>query len=323
MSPKIRNAFYFPLLIVLLRTSRRFPVRLREIIIRTIAATAYRISRDKRDLSLRAIDAAFGSLSATQKRTIAQGAFYQFWRETFWMAPSTAELERVKTIPLRGEEHLRTALSRGAGVIFLESNSFGGRALARRVLHVRGYALHQVHAERHLGSGFAIEWEQWNWAAAWFRRFFEAYELQFVTELIYLPESESLAFTRVLLDRLKRNSLICMAGDGRISRRMIDLSFLGFERKFSTGMISLARSAGATVLPLYCVAQGDAGVEVIIEAPIDVASAPTREANLVAGVHQVADLLEQYCRKYPEQFYGWAQLMRNPPAAYAKDETRA
>jgi lauroyl/myristoyl acyltransferase len=323
MSQKIRNVFYFPLLIVLLRSCRGLPDRLREIIIRTIAKSAYLLSWRKRRLTVRALDAAFGSqLGAAQKRAITEGAFYQFWRETFWMVPSATELERVKTIPLRGEEHLHAALGRGAGVIFLESNSFGSRALARRVLHANGYALHQVHAEQHIGSGFSIQWEQWNWAAARFRRFFEPYELKFVTEMIYLPNSDSLAFTRLLLVNLKRNAMICMAGDGRHSQRMIDLPFLGVQRRFSTGMISLARASGATLLPLYCIVHADGKTETIIEAPIDVSSEPSREVNLIAGVHRIASILEQYCRKYPDQFYGWSEHMRSSRGANQEEPSR-
>ena len=247
--------FYFPLVIGLLKISRRFPLRLRRVIIRIVAMAAYLVSRRKRRLIARALDAAFrDELSAIQKRNIAQGAFYQFWRETFWMAPSTAESARIRTMSLRGEEHLRTALSRGKGVILMESNGFGSRVLARRILHAHGYALCQVHGRRHLGSGFVVR-EQRNWATRRLAKFFEACEMEFLAEIVYLPDSDSLAFTRVLLDRLKRNSLICIAGEGRHSRRLIELPFLGIEDTFSTGMINLARTSGATILPLFCSAR--------------------------------------------------------------------
>jgi lauroyl/myristoyl acyltransferase len=307
-----RRDFYFSSVIALLTISRRFPIWIRRLMVRAAAFGAYWISGRKRRLTWCAIDAAFGEeLSTVQKRNIAQGAFYQFWGETFWMAPSPAELEQVVRVPLRGEEHLRAALSRGRGAILMETNSFGGRFLARRVLHARGYALHQVHGEKHLGSGFDPG-PRWNWAARWFRRFCEACEMECLAEMIYLPKSDSLAFTRVLLDRLKRNCAICISGDGKYSHRLIGLPFLGGEETFSTGMISLARASGAPLLPLFCVSRGSAEIEVIIEAAIDVESSAGREASLIAGVGQFANLLERYCREYPEQFYAWSELASRP-----------
>ena len=303
-----RNDFYFPLVIVLLKSSRRFPIWLRRLIVRAIALTAYGVSASKRRLVWRGINAGFEGLSAGQKRAMAKRVFYQFWRDTFSMAPSNGERRQIKEIAVRGEEHLRSALSRGAGVILMETNSFGDRVLARWVLHARGYALHQIHAATHLGSGFTVAPGAPSWAARRLRRFLEACEMESVAEIIYLGESDSLAFIRVLLDRLKRNSIVCIAGDGKQSQRLIEVPFLGVKREFSPGMFSLARTSGAVVLPLFCVRRGDAGFEVVIGPPIEVNSAAGREASLTAAVHEFTSLLESYCREYPEQFYGAADL---------------
>ena len=231
------------------------------------------------------------------------------------MAPSTAEHTQIGQMSLCGEEHLRSALSRGKGVILWETNSFGSRVLARRVLYAHGNALHQVHARTHLGSGFVVDARQWNWAARWLSRFFEACEMEFLAEIIYLPSSDSLAFTRVLLDRLKRNSTICSAGDGNQGQLLIGVPFLGVEKVFSTGMISLARTSGATIVPVFCVRENNANIKVIVEPPIDVGSSAGRKASLIDGVSQYATLLERYCRMYPEQFYAWSELAIDQPSS--------
>ncbi len=293
----------------LLRVSRRFPIWLRHSIIQAIATAAYLMSRRKRRMALTALDLTFADqLSSSRKHQIARGAFYQFWRETFWMVPSDVELTKIKTMTLRGEEHLRAALNRGRGTILLESNGFGSRGVARRILHAHGYAVCQVHGERHIGSGFIMR-EKWTRATRWMARFFEAREMDFVAEIIYLPASDSLAFTRVLVDRLKHNSIVCIAVEGRASQRLIDVPFLGLKWKFSTGMINLARASGATVLPLFGI--NDREFTAVVEAPIDVASAVGREASLTAGVRECVRILEQYCRTCPEQYYAWSGLFRN------------
>ena len=314
-----RKDLYFPVVIVLLRVSRRFPVRLRHAIVWVITLAASRVSFHKRRLALEGLDRAFGGqLAPAQKEKLATGVFDHFWRESFWLAPSNAEMKLIAKIPLRGEEHLRSALSLGKGVILLENNQFGSRNLARRVLHARGYAIHQVHAFDHAGSGFDVGSDRSGWASVRLREFCTACEMEFLAEIIRLSKSGSLAFTRELVDRLKRNCIVCIAGGGQLSQRLISLPFFGIEQTFSTGIVSLARTTGAPMLPLFCIDKGATDIEVIIEPPIDVDSAPTREASVIEGVRRSVLLLEQYCRKYPEQFFGWGTLARDAPATDTK-----
>src|SRR5580704_15941967 len=96
------NDVYFPLLIALLKVSRIFPTWFRRALIRAISLTAYKMSGRKRRSTIRAIDAAFGAdLNANRKRDITRGAFYQFWLETFLMAPSSAEIQTLESLSLR------------------------------------------------------------------------------------------------------------------------------------------------------------------------------------------------------------------------------
>jgi lauroyl/myristoyl acyltransferase len=309
---------YFAVVIALVKISRRFPIRLRRALVSVIAFAASQVSLQKRRLAREGVERAFGGqLASAQKEKLATGAFYHFWRESFWLAPSKAELKLIAKIPLRGEEHLRSALSLGKGVILLENNQFGSRNLARLVLHARGYAIHQVHAFDHAGSGFDVGRDRSGWGSVRLRDFCQNCEMEFLAEIIRLPKTSSLAFTRELVDRLKRNCIVCIAGGGQLSQRLITLPLFGIGRTFSTGIVSLARSSGAPMLPLFCIDRGDPDIEVIIEPPLEVGSAPTREASVIEGVRQSVVLLEQYCRKYPEQFYGWSDLALTAKRAIA------
>jgi lauroyl/myristoyl acyltransferase len=297
------------LVIALLKVCRRFPIKLRRLIVSTLALFASFVSWRKRRLFIRGLEAAaIERLDATHKRAIARAAVYRFWRETFWMAPTAAEVELTRSMPLHGEEHLREALGRGKGVILLESNTLGSRVLARGILHAHGYALHQVHMQTHLGSGFVVRPADRNWASRMLGRFFETCEKEFLAEIIYLPPTDSMAFTRVMLDRLRRNSIICLAGDGRYGQRLIEVPFLGVPKLFSTGMISLARSSGATVLPLFCLGEGYLQFEAVIEPPIDVESSAERDVSVTAAVAQFAEVLARYAATYKEQYSGWPEL---------------
>ncbi len=212
-----RRDLYFPVIIALLKVGRRLPVRLRRALVRAIGLAASRTSLPKRRLSLEGLDRALGGqLASAHKEKLADGVFYHFWRESFWLAPSKAELKQIAQLPLRGEEHLRSALSLGKGVILLENNQFGSRNLARLVLHARGYAIHQVHALDHAGSRFDVGRDRSGWGSVWLRDFCTACEMEFLAEIIRLPKSGSLAFTRELVDRLRRNCIVCIAGGGQL-----------------------------------------------------------------------------------------------------------
>jgi lauroyl/myristoyl acyltransferase len=304
-----RRNLYFESVMAILALSRRFPAAGRHAEVRTLAAAAYLLSRRRRIATMRGLDATFGAeLSRAAKTAIARAAFYQFWRDTFWMLPSQDEQRALAAAPLRGEGHLRAALARGKGVILLETNSLGSRMLPRIALHARGYAIHQVHGKRHLG-GFEIDPRDHRTIPR-SRGFFDACEGKFLAEIIYLPDSESLAFTRTLMERLRRNAVLALAGDGRQSQRLLALPFLCGERMFPSGPMSLARSSGATVLVMFGLAPRGGAPEVIIEPAIEVAGA-SREAAIEAGIRRYVALMEKYCRAYPEQYYGWRELI--PP----------
>jgi len=304
------------MVIALLKVSRRFPIPVRSFLADTIALAGYLGSPGKQSLRTQGLrNAAIERLDDKQLRATLRGAAYRFWRETFWMAPSSTEVELIRSMPLRGEEHLQQALGRGKGVLLLESNNFGSRIMARRILHSRGYALHQVHMAVHLGSGFVLAPKDRDWSSRMLGRYFERCEKEFLEEIIYLPATESMAFTRTMMDRLKQNCIICLAGDGRYGQRLIEAPFLGIPKTFSTGMISLARSSGATVLPLFCLGDGYSRFAAIIEAPIDVATSPQRDASIAAAIVQFSEVLGKYASQYKDQFSGWDELAIPPPTA--------
>ena len=140
------------------------------------------------------------------------------------------------------------------------------------------------------------------------REFFIAIDDEFLAEVIVLSSDGSLAFTRTLVDRLKRNCIVALAGTGSMGQRLIPLPLLGSKHRFSTGMASLARSTGAALLPIIALHPSYTEIEVVIGPAIEVESAPTRDGNLVAAMRQYAELLENYCKQYPEQLNDWKRV---------------
>ncbi|MGH7966109.1 MAG: lysophospholipid acyltransferase family protein [Candidatus Binatia bacterium] len=283
--------------------------RLKGWVVHSLAFAAYRLSRHKRRRSEENLASAFGKeLDERQKRTIVKGAFRAFWEDAFSLSLSRTEKEALQGVELSGVGHLRNALQGGSGVILWESGSFGKRSLAKHILHAHGFPLHQVHAEHHTG-GFLTRRDSVSWVQYHIiRPFFERCEKQFLTEVTYLPNSDSLAFTRRLLDRLRRNAILCITGDMGLGQKLLPQSFLGHTKLFATGMISLAKISGAPILPLFCFRERDGAIRLVIEHPIGIETGVGREQSLEKSVAEYVGLLESYIRRYPEQYRGWHHI---------------
>lgn len=300
--------FYFLTVIVLIKSVRLFPwVQLKSFMVRCIVFTAYRVLRDKRQLSEKHLSEVFDEkFSKDQMKRIIKRSFYEFWYDTFSFLPSSLKKVELRKTHLHGVEHLQMALKNGKGVIVWESSTFGRRILAKQILHENGFAVHQVHAENHLLGGFTAG----GGYATWMRNhqikpFFEKCENQFVSEIIYLPNSESLVFTRILLGRLKQNGILCIAGGGRFGQKLIPIRFLGRTDILSTGIVSLAKISGAPILPMFCIQEENGKTTLIIEPPLLTQSDVDRERGLERIVAQYVSLLESYIRRYPEQYQNW------------------
>lgn len=298
---------YYLAVILLIKVNSWLPSpKLRELAVGGIVLLAYRFSTEKRRVIEKNLSDAFdGGLSEERKREIIKGAFREFWQDMFLWLPSDRDRNEFKRAELRGVEHLRGALENGRGVILWESNGYGRKLASKHILRQNGFSICQVHGANNLG-GFLTE----DSSATWVRRsiinrFFENCEKQFISETINLPASNSLSFTRILLNRLGQNAVLCISGDGKTGQKLIPLKFLGQTDFFSTGMVSLAKMSGATILPMFCIRERDGKTSLIIERPIRVEAEGGREGGLKDSVAEYADLLEAYIRRYPEQYRNW------------------
>jgi len=307
----IRDLYHLFVIVLIRLSSWRYSSRLKTLVVGGIAVAAYTLSKRKRQAMERSLSAAFeGRLSPAQRQRIIKTVFRETWGGIFSWMSSGAERRSVEHAELQGVERLRAAIEAGRGVILWESSGFGRRIDARRVLHANGFLIHQVHGPDNLGGFFSEDSPATRVRLSFIKRFFDDCERQFVTDLMYLPRpgSGSLAFGRQLRQRLERNAIICITGDGKFGRKLIPVEMLGVTEFFATGMVTLARASGAAILPLLCVPRTDGNLGVIIESPIVIDRGGSRERALQEGVVQYARLLEGYIRRYPERYRNWHVL---------------
>lgn len=301
---------YFLSVIALIKTVNWFPSpKLKEFVTSGIAYGAYQLSKNKRRLTEKNVSDVFGhNLSEHRRREVVKGNFYEFWSEVFSLSVNSEEKATFRGAEIRGLEHLQAALSKGNGVILWESGSFGRRNLAKQILHENGFSICQVHTEHHIG-GFQHNPKTVTWVRYHIiKPFFEKSEKRFTAEIIYLPNSDSLAFTRRLMDQLKQNRIICITADVGFGQKVIPLKFLGHTKLFATGMVSLAKISCAPILPIFCIREANGSTNLIIECPINIERNADRESGLENSIAGYISLLESYIRKYPENYRGWHSL---------------
>ena len=278
--------------------------RLKNLVVRCVAATAFRFSHAKRRGSEETLARVFGRrVGARRRRAIVRGAFYEFWRDTFSLVPLRGE-RPAGGARVQGLAHLSRALDGGRGAILWVSNNFGRMNALKRTLHEHGLPVHKVHAENHLGGFRGAGHPVTKLQDRHLGPFFEAHEKAFVAGMVYLTPA-SLAFTRELVDRLEANAIVCVAADARFGRRFVPLPFLGIPESFPTGVVTLARMSGAPILPAFCIRGPRGESRVIIEAPLAVDAHADRERGAEDVLGRWVRLLEHHARRHPSLYLNW------------------
>jgi lauroyl/myristoyl acyltransferase len=301
----------FPLLVIsLTKMVNAFSSPLpKAFLVQSVASLAYSLSRDKRRLTEKYLSEVLaGDLGEKERRDLVRSIFREFWQDNFSLEPSSSEKTVIQKVQIEGVGYLKEALQQRRGVILWESNSLSGRAVSKQILHERGFPIHQVYSDLHfqlfLNHGPGISWVQQHLIG----RTLERIDRKSFAEIIYLPSSNSLAFVRILLDRLKHNAILCVPGDGSEGQRQVPVKFFGHTKLFPTGMVSLTKRSGATLLPLFCITGENGGPRLVIERPIDIQG--DRGQGFENSVLQYVRLLESYIRRYPKTYMKWHLLGR-------------
>lgn len=300
---------YFLAIVILVRLTCRGGLSfLRRAAIAALSSAAYLLSRHKRRIVEGNVARALGELGPALRRRIVRGSFRGFWEEIFFDATEGAVFLKQGRIEVHGIEEVQAALRRGQGAILWESKGFGPRLLAKQALRWNGVAVAQVHGANEMGAFVTEDSRGTRLREAWVLGFFVRRELRVVSEIIRLPSSSSLAFTRLLHDRLRRNGVVCVPADGRAGLRHLDLPFLGGTAPFATGMVTLSRITGAPLFPMFCVKAPGGRVRLVIERPIVIEREADRHEGVRKALATYLALLETHIRRRPELYRNWHRL---------------
>lgn len=181
---------------------------------------------------------------------------------------------------VEGVEHLDSALAEGKGVVLLGSHlNSKGVLITVMLLRSRGYDVN-----------LALPSEDELHGATLFARF-----VLRRSERASLKERLGGFFVqfnvRPIVSRLARNAVVAQTGDGWHSAAFKSVPFLGRSLPFTTGMLSVAQSTGAMVVPFNVVGEPPA-LRAVLSPPFAIPRGDDPGAELAAAVARYAKTLE-------------------------------
>jgi lauroyl/myristoyl acyltransferase len=246
--------------------------------------------------------AALGShLPDEELRHMTRALFQNSWleREIYWfrfLASEPDALSRIRDlVTVDGFEHLREALAAGKGAVVWEC-PLGNRSLGRLALAAAGFRVTVVHGPCHGGSSSRLGQHV-------VRRLYRAAEARLPVEVVDIVEHSTAYIVRIM-DRLRKNGLVCINGFGRLGRRSVALDFLGQTRHFAAGPASLAISTGAALIPAFCYRDSAGRHHLTLERQCPIGGGESIGALQEKVVRSWVGQLEAYVLRYPDQWMG-------------------
>jgi len=194
----------------------------------------------------------------------------------------------VDSIRLDGEEHLRSALAKGKGVLALSAH-LGGFTMIGARLAAAGYPFSVV-VKHPADERFA--------------RLTDDYRSQVGIHTI--PAKPRRQAVRGLIKALRENRIVLVIADEFKSGDVM-VDFFGMQLPAPRGPATLALRTGAVTLPMFATRERDDSLLLSVGAAIATVEHEDLEASVLATTAAYTSYLEAAIRRYPDQ-WNWLGL---------------
>jgi KDO2-lipid IV(A) lauroyltransferase len=187
-----------------------------------------------------------------------------------------------KNIKIENQHYFQEAISRGKGGIALSAH-LGNWELGGAVVALLGYSLWVValpHKHKRVDNFFNAQRES--------------------KGLKVIPLGKAV---KSCLNVLKENKFVGLVGDRDFAANGVLIDFFGRPVLFPRGPAAFSLKTGATIVPVFLVRNEDDSFTVKIEKPVQFIASGDREKDIMDLIMQYKVIIENYIRKYPEQWY--------------------
>ena len=108
---------------------------------------------------------------------------------------------------------------------------------------------------------------------------------------------------RQCLQVLAKNEIVALLGDRDFSGKGVLVDFFGKSTLLPVGPAAFAQRTKAPIIPGFMVRNQDDTFTLKMEKPIEFVSSGNDQEDLLALVRQYKTIIEDYIRKYPDQWY--------------------
>ncbi|MBI5115565.1 lysophospholipid acyltransferase family protein [Candidatus Poribacteria bacterium] len=116
-----------------------------------------------------------------------------------------------------------------------------------------------------------------------------------------------------IVRKFKRNEIVGVLADQNTRKQNVFVDFFGVKAATTPGPALLAMKTGAILVPAFMLREARGKHKLIIEKPIEVIRTGDEEADVVAMTQKCAAILEEYVRRYPEQWFWVHRRWRTRP----------
>lgn len=251
----------------------------------SLSYIVYLLHARLRRVGMRNLEIAFPEKTKTERARILRGEFASLGRQLAEVCRFPKyTLENIDEVVIfEGFENLERARERGKGVL-LFAGHFGGWELSSFVISMRGYWMHVI--MRGMDN-------------VYLGRLIEHYRTMHGNKAVDKDD-----FVRGLLSAMRAGEVVGMLIDTNMTPPQgIFVNFFGIPACTASGLARIALKTDAAVIPTFTIWDKRLGkYRLRFDPALELVRTSDLEADIKANTQRVTSVIEDYVRKYPEQW---------------------
>jgi KDO2-lipid IV(A) lauroyltransferase len=196
-------------------------------------------------------------------------------------------------VEIKGRENLDNALSKNNGVILVSAH-FSNWELGAVALAEYGYEIYEV--IRELSDKKVNEFVN---------------KIKTEKNIKLIPRNNQTVKNVIKL--LKENKIIILALDQNAGKGGIFINFFGKPASTFAGPIIISKRINSPIVPVFIVRKEDGNFQIIVEKEFELEKTENYSEFIFKNLQNLSNIIEDYVRKYPEQWFWFHQRWKTQP----------